>query len=185
MKKIGKRKIVILAVLVLCIVIFVVAFQRLQSWLHSEGMHFIGKYGQVHLSHICEGFDQDGNIMESQNVTVDGSITPVIEIRALREFHGKINIDGLPEMEKYKLFPTGGTVVTPYNDNLYSLSGYVFMSSKSPPADKWGRADVWLKDNQVALKFFLFGMDKEYYIFYSDKGMLDIPEIREDFSIDL
>lgn len=101
MKKIGKKKITVLVVLVLCLAVCVTVFIMFRKWLHSDGMHFVGGYGQVHLSKMCEGMDQDGNKIESRNVIVDGTITEHswkfwrLEFGG---FNGTINVEELPEL---------------------------------------------------------------------------------------
>ena len=109
MKKIGKKKITVLVVLVLCLAVCVTVFIMFRKWLHSDGMHFVGGYGQVHLSKMCEGMDQDGNKIESRNVIVDGTITEHswkfwrLEFGG---FNGTINVEELPELSD--VFAGGG-----------------------------------------------------------------------------
>ena len=48
------------------------------------------------------------------------------------------------------------------------------------PGDRSCDANLWLKDNEVAMEFHQRDLHNEnYYIFYSDAKMLDIPEIRK------
>ena len=108
MKNKEKRKIVSSVIIVLCIAVAAGVFLMLRSWLHSDGMHFIGSYGQIHISQMCEGIDQDGNKMKSRNVVVDGEITRMVadgEITQNRKFTGTIDIDDLPELDK--VMPAG------------------------------------------------------------------------------
>lgn len=197
MKKVGKRKIIILlAILTLCIIIFTAVFLKLQSWLHSDGMHFIGRYGQVHISQTCEGIDQDGNKIEPRDVVVDGVIRSSKIIGEELRFDGEITIDGLPELEKYGLWPAGASSVLKRGDGLYYLIDYTFMAASSSIKEKWDEeeewnelsfgdvwcdAEVFLKDNEIAMKFTQGNTNDKYYIFYSDRGMLDIPVVKRQF----
>lgn len=180
MKNMEKRKIVRFVIFALCVVIFVSIFLILRSWFHSDGMHFIGGYGQVHMSQICEGIDQDGNKIESRNVIVDGVITT--GNRSYGKFSGEIDIDDLPELNEF--FAAIGSAVTKGDNGLYCLGICLFI--KGPiykKSDDEGlesnSAVVWIKDNQVAMEFHEGSIHSEkYYIFYSDKEMLNIEEIR-------
>lgn len=195
--KTGKRKIVILlAILAVCIIIFAAVFQQLQGWFHSDGMHFIGRYGQAHFSHLCEGFDQDGNKIEPRDVAVDGVVSPEKIIGEFLRFDGEITIDGLPELEKYGLWPSGASAVLKRGDGLYYLIDYTFMAASSSIKEKWDEEEEWnelsfgdiwcdaeifLKDGEIAMKFTQGNTSDKYYIFYSDRGMLDIPVVRGQF----
>lgn len=188
MKNIEKRKILRFVIFALCMVIFAGAFLILRNWFHSDGMHFIGSYGQVHMSQVCEGIDQDGNKMESRNMIVDGVITRNV-ITGNRKFSGEINIDDLPEING--LFAVTLCGVIKQDNGLYELGPCIF-SDPSPWEDPtpWDKvsddeelndkscvATVWIKANQVAMEFYDFNNEK-YYIFYSDEEMLNIEELR-------
>ena len=47
-------------------------------------------------------------------------------------------------------------------------------------AEVWCHAEVWIKDSQIAMKFYQGKTEDKYYIFYTDKGILDIPEVRAE-----
>ena len=194
MKKIEKKKIVALAVLVLCLAVCVTVFIMFRKWLHSDGMHFVGGYGQVHLSKMCEGMDQDGNKIESRNVIVDGTITEDswkfwrLEFGG---FNGTINVEELPEL--IDVFAGGGGYVIERAKGTYEVGCVMFMESplsrerrgrtefvEDDPGDRSCDENLWLKDNEVAMEFHKGDLHSEnYYIFYSDAKMLDIPEIRK------
>lgn len=174
----------------------------LRSWLHSDGMHFIGSYGQIHMSQMCEGIDQDGNKIKSRNVVVDGEITRMVadgEITQNRKFTGTIDIDGLPELDK--VMPAGLAGVSEYDDDGYGGLYKLFPCMFSPiwalilddgrttddlteeEKEEWyaiksGSAVVWIKDGKVAIEFHLGDSmyTEKYYIFYSDEEMRDIAE---------
>ncbi|MCI8379695.1 MAG: hypothetical protein HFH72_14480 [Lachnospiraceae bacterium] len=195
MKKIGKRKIVTLTVLVLCLAVCVTVFIMFRKWLHSDGMHFVGGYGQVHLTKMCEGMDQDGNKIESRNVIVDGTISEGswkfwrLEFGG---FNGTINVEELPEL--IDVFEGGVGCAIKRDKGTYEVAGIIFLESplsrerrgrkefteEDDPENRSCYANLWLKDNEVAMEFHQRDFHSEnYYIFYSDAKMLDIPEIRK------
>lgn len=57
MKNIKKRKVLTFIIFALCTVISIAIFLILKNWFHSYGVHFIGSYGQIHISQMCEGID--------------------------------------------------------------------------------------------------------------------------------
>lgn len=183
MKNIKKRKVLTFIIFALCTVISIAIFLILKNWFHSYGVHFIGSYGQIHISQMCEGIDQDGNKTIARNVVIDGVIT------RNQEFSGTITIDGLPEMDG--VLPAGAAEVKKQPGGLYEFYSCIFHALpawyKDPDPlarykkeykeelDKSCYATVWLKAEQIAIEFHVGDThSKEYYIFYSDNDMFDI-----------
>lgn len=173
MKKIEKRQIKIFEIFVLCIVLLAGAFLIFRSWLHSAGTHSIGSYGQIHVSGLCEGTDQDGNKIKSRNIAIDAVVC--VKGRELGSFEGEINIDGLPEVNA--LHQVGGGPATKSDNGQYLLVSWYRPMPWS--GDDWEEqssynAEGWIRGNQFAVQVYREDMrHKEYNIFYSNEEMLN------------
>ncbi|MCI8747353.1 MAG: hypothetical protein HFH67_05740 [Lachnospiraceae bacterium] len=187
MKNIGKGKILKIVICALCVLIFASAFLAVRRWLHSEGLHFIIGYGQIHLSKMCEGIDQDGNKIEPRNVVIDGVVTKDWKSEDFWKLDGEVDIvDGLPE----DVFPSKGGGIVKLDDGFYFVtfifpdfpkdnitSGYESLNDGKDNRieDKSCFALVWIKNGEIVMKFYQGADDTNgYYIYYSDIGMLDI-----------
>ena len=153
MKNTGKRKILRFVICVLCVLIFASVFLAVRRWLHSEGLHFIIGYGQIHLSKMCEGIDWDGNKIEPRNVVIDGVVTKDWKSEDFWKLDGEVDIvDGLPEDNRIE------------DKSCFALAwikdGEIVMEFYQGYDDADG-----------------------YYIYYSDIKMLDIEQIQDKVNI--
>lgn len=191
MENIRKRKILKFIILILCILIFASAFLVLRRWLHSDGMHFIAGYGQIHLSKMCKGIDHDGNKIEPRNIVIDGTVTKKWGSESFWELNGMVDIsNGLPE----KVFPSKGAAIVKSDDGVYFMSCIFLDLSKydvTSEYENWNYekdnkreykgcyAITWIKDGEIIMKFYQDNDTDGYYIYYSDIKMLDIEQIQE------
>lgn len=182
MNNIRKRKILIFAICVLCVLIFASVFLAVLRWLHSEGLHFIAGYGQIHLSKMCEGIDQDGNKIQQKNIVIDGVVTK--EKGDNQVFRGMVDIiAGLPE----GVIQANISPVIKYDNGLYELAWCPFLDAQisfrvfngERKEDRSCEGIVWIKDGEIVMKFYQGDDDTNgYYIYYSDVEMLDIKQIQ-------
>ncbi|MCI9078136.1 MAG: hypothetical protein HFH68_04290 [Lachnospiraceae bacterium] len=193
MKNIEKRKLLRFTIFMLFVLVFASVFIVLYRWFHSDGMHFIGNYGQIHISKMCEGIDQDGNKIKSKKIVIDGVVT---KERGNRLFDGDVNIiNGLPE----GVIPAFAPFIEKYDGGLYKLPSYFFMDIHVSYRVSLGEerenrscySIVWLKDGEIAMEFYKSedgedrGDTNGYYLYYSDIKMLDIEEVREKVNRDI
>ena len=196
MKNTGKRKILRFVICVLCVLIFASVFMVVQIWLNSDGMHFILGYGQIHLSKMCEGIDQDGNKIEPRNVVIDGVLTEDWKSKGFWELDGEVDmVGGLPE----RVFPSKGAGISELDDGFYSmicmlqnfLINDVRSIYESYNDEKYNKKEyknciafIWIKDGEIVMEFYQGDDDTEgYYIYYSDIKMLDIEQIQDKVNI--